>query len=366
MITCAGLWAGCTSPASKQVAVTPAPDSPFVGSEACGECHAEIFAKQSKSHHALTLAPMSPEWAAAHLDTKTHLTDKQTGLEYVLEEKDGAYFQVTRRDGVEVARAKLDYLLGSGHHGVSPMALDDEGWKYVALSYYAKGGWTFSPMHDVGGPDERAKNAAGWPVSTGEVRKCFTCHSTRIEFAGDKIDPAQTELGVRCESCHGPGRAHSEAMRSGGAATTDRKITDPKKWSTPSYMALCQQCHNENSTLDGVMFGIPDDPADPAIAKFHVDGLVRSPCYKKSAGKLRCSTCHDPHDSAKEEPAFYNARCLSCHQPQTPKQKPCPVNPKTGCTSCHMPKVEVAKFTKFADHWIRAKSPFTKGMPAKR
>jgi formate-dependent nitrite reductase cytochrome c552 subunit len=237
------------------------------------------------------------------------------------------------------------------------MTYDGSGWRYLSLTYYAAHGWDFSPMHELGDAEARKKNAAGWPVSVEELRKCYGCHSTRLEFRGASLDTARTELGVRCESCHGPGRAHVEAAR---AEASDLAINNPKKWSTESFMALCEQCHNPNSTLDGVISGIPEDPASPATVKYHVHGLQQSRCFRESQGALRCTTCHDPHGPAESDPKFYEARCLGCHQPKRAGQVACPVNPSADCLSCHMPKVPVEKHTKFADHWIRAVSPFVK------
>ena len=68
------------------------------------------------------------------------------------------------------------------------------------------------------------------------------------------------------------------------------------------------------------------------------------------------------HEPLREEPAYYDKRCLECH---TLKSKPakagdgssCPVAEKN-CTSCHMPKIEIkAAHFKFTDHNIRIVRP---------
>ena len=51
---------------------------------------------------------------------------------------------------------------------------------------------------------------------------CFRCHSTGPITLGAKLQVQPSEPGVRCESCHGPGRAHAE---SGGSAP----IQNPKR-----------------------------------------------------------------------------------------------------------------------------------------
>jgi formate-dependent nitrite reductase cytochrome c552 subunit len=114
------------------------------------------------------------------------------------------------------------------------------------------------------------------------------------------------------------------------------------------------------------MLGISDDPRDPNTVKYHVHGMKQSACFRKSNGKFSCSTCHDPHDKSETSPAFYEARCVTCHQPQTAGKVDCSAGHRTGCLTCHMPKVEVAKYTRFADHWIRARSPFVAAAVLKR
>lgn len=348
------LWAGCTRSIRPGDETSAASYQPYVGATVCGECHPDVFRAQSASNHARTLLPAADP-AAARLAGASGLRDRGTGIEYGVVPRNGQLYQTFSKNGREIGAARIDYLLGSGHHGISPMTFDGTEWRYLALTYYAAKGWDFSPMHDSGDAHARLQNAAGWPVSVGELRKCFGCHSTRVEFAGSQLDAPQTELGVRCEGCHGPGRAHVEAARQ---HSPDPAITNPRKWSVESYLALCEQCHNENSTLDGTLFGIPKDPKSPALAKFQVYEMRQSRCFKQSQGAMRCTTCHDPHGNTEPSPAFYTGKCRSCHEPGTAGQVACPVNPTRDCVSCHMPKVEVEKHTYFADHWIRARSPF--------
>ncbi len=353
-ILAACMWAGCSKPHRASSPSTTAEAGPYVGAPACAECHAELFQRQAESHHALTLRPGDRQ--SLPDDAKDVLVrDREAGLDYRLAPDGERLRQVVHRNGTEVASASLDFLLGSGHHGISPMSFDGKEWKYLSLTYYAKGGWDLSPMHGLGDAATRQKHAAGWPVSTQELEKCFGCHATRIGFRGASLDPAATELGVRCESCHGPGRAHVEAMRSKSATTA---IENPGQWSSENFMALCQQCHNETATLEGTLMGIPEDPASPKTVKYHVYGISQSRCYTADPKNFRCTTCHDPHGNSPSEPAFYEAKCLSCHTQGVAKQAHCPVSPEKGCLPCHMPQVKVEKYTYFADHWIRARSPF--------
>ena len=64
--------------------------------------------------------------------------------------------------------------------------------------------------------------------------------------------------------------------------------------------------------------------------------LRASQCFLKSAGKLRCTSCHNPHDIPRGEAAArrYNTVCQGCHAaPQAPGHQA-----QADCTGCHMPK----------------------------
>jgi hypothetical protein len=99
----------------------------------------------------------------------------------------------------------------------------------------------------------------------------------------------------------------------------------------------------------------------------HYFSMTLSKCYRSSAGRLSCITCHDPHvQPAREEaPAYYRQKCLSCHT-----EKSCAVplairqhkNPPDDCSGCHMPKrdITVISHSSLTNHRIiaTAEEPF--------
>jgi len=370
LVVSACVWGGCTERPPQQ-ASTPEPESPYTGAQACEPCHQDLFQRQSASSHALTFRGVPPGWEAVRAETP-RIHDPETGLDYGVVHRDGKTWQVAYEKGREQAAAPLSYLLGSGHHGISPLTHDGERWRYLRLTFFANHGWDRSPMHGRGNASDDDRNVHGWPLSDDDLAQCLRCHTTRLELTGAGVNEAKSEFGVRCESCHGPGRAHVEAMQLAGgpgsrraAATIDRKIENPSRWSSSTYMALCGQCHNGMSSFEGVQQGTDDDPASLSLVLNQVHGITESKCYKKTGGALRCTSCHDAHNQTSETPAYYVARCSGCHAPGTAKKTACPVQPRGNCLPCHMPRVEVAPHTRFADHWIRANSPFAR-TPVKR
>jgi hypothetical protein len=92
--------------------------------------------------------------------------------------------------------------------------------------------------------------------------------------------------------------------------------------------------------------------------RFQPIGLLRSDCFVKSDGALKCTTCHNPHTSVHGVPeSEHVSNCVKCHQQDTEAHVACPVSPTTGCIDCHMPKIEVSGLGgAFHDHWIRVRS----------
>jgi hypothetical protein len=69
-------------------------------------------------------------------------------------------------------------------------------------------------------------------------RECIGCHVT----GADRLIEAQgmaVNANVQCESCHGPGRAHVEATKGGGAGKGNI-VRKPAS-------ETCERCHNAKS-----------------------------------------------------------------------------------------------------------------------
>jgi mono/diheme cytochrome c family protein len=79
--------------------------------------------------------------------------------------------------------------------------------------------------------------------------KCLPCHVTAHGAPAAEIRRGfKPELGVQCESCHGPGGNHIKARMAAAAEQTDAYVAIPKTEITgdPGVKA-CNECHNEKS-----------------------------------------------------------------------------------------------------------------------
>jgi tetratricopeptide (TPR) repeat protein len=264
----------------------------YVGSQICQSCHPDQFAAQAMSEHAHALAPAptgSPgEWAfGAGRKAITYVshTDEET---YV--ERAASYFASTKRMGVT-----------PGHKAATDLEYP-----------------TFHP-------------------TTSAVR-CFRCHSTGQPTlsAGFAIQPA--EYGIRCEACHGPGAAHIAA---GGDSA---EIRNPRRLNAVELNGFCGTCHRKPPEA-----GVEGDWTDPWNARHQPASLSQAACFRKSAGRLSCLTCHDPHGPLVTSTKTYDQRCAECHQEVRHRT----ATAGTACVKCHMPEVqEPAPELHFTNHWI--------------
>ncbi len=129
----------------------------------------------------------------------------------------------------------------------------------------------------------------------------------------------------------------------------------------------CNDCHILQKKFD-------EDPENPGWVRSQGIGWTRSRCNTESSGTFGCVTCHNPHQTATATTsADYEKRCLKCHavtgqsvdktKPAlSPRPgadaafRPCPVNPSSGCLTCHMPKVRIELLHgELTDHFIRVR-----------
>jgi tetratricopeptide (TPR) repeat protein len=336
--------------------------SPYVGAARCAECHAEIHRFQQRGRHSKTFRP------ADELETldlpEGPMPDPQNPevVHRLSRESDRIVLESTVGD--RSVRAWLDYALGSGDRGLTPVARDEQGRpRELRLSYYGDiGGWDCTTGHP--GPSEltEPEDYLGPLLGDDSVRRCVGCHATYYLQARDRTGPTAGDRGIGCERCHGPGGNHLLAV---AMKLPDRAIGRPRAVSPGESTRLCAQCHSPR--------GRPVISPKDEI-RFQALTLPRSRCYTESAGALGCVTCHNPHRDADTDPGYYETKCLACHgpadRPEAPtggggrlvslppgaKRVACPVEPASSCLECHMPQARgQIPHTIFTDHHIRVR-----------
>ena len=359
----------------------------YLGSEACARCHAEICEQFSKTAMGRSMSPATP---AILKNTPVTYTNDRLNRRFEVFSKDGKLYQSETgigADGKETFRDEhpIEWIIGAGVNGSGPILRIDDYLFQGPLSYYSKPmSWGPSPGY------ESVDLGFNRPIQPG----CIFCHSGRpnsiAESNGRFKDPPFAELAIGCERCHGPGADHVQAMHTTNAAagknsmtqSLESRIVNPARL-TP-YLAdnICMACHQTGDVrvlkpgktyqdvrpgqaLDdtlSILMVAPTRESPPAADHVqHYYSMTLSKCYRSSAGRLSCITCHDPHTqpTTAEAPQYFAAKCLTCHTNQTCKLPLAArerTQPANNCIGCHMPKrdIQVISHSSATNHRIVA------------
>ena len=317
----------------------------YIGSDKCAVCHAGIAKIHAVGDHAQTLRRVE-QISELLKQVPLSFHDSQHQVDYRLERASGEKVGidlVASKEG-RSERLHLIWGMGAGRKGITFIGRDKTGrYGESRVSWYQRirllditTGAEFSKPK---GADEAL---AGW-LDSSERQRCFGCHVTRqSEVIPEEIE--QASAGIQCERCHGPGSEHVQVVGSG--KEVGDSIGNPGKLKPAEQLRFCGRCHREPSSNFGQIM------TDKATIRFPAQRLVLSRCYDESEGRLKCTTCHDPHDNLPKSMAAYDPKCLSCHAGKSAIGNPCHVS-KKDCVSCHMPVEPLMKHSEFADHWIR-------------
>jgi predicted CXXCH cytochrome family protein len=363
----------------------------YVDPAVCGNCHTDIARTFGKTGMARSFYRLTPARIVEDYKTEKPFYHEASDSYFAMIERGGNYYQRRWQIGFEgkqtnIDEKQIDYVLGSGNHARTYLHRTGRNTlQQLPLGWYAeKGGyWAMNPGYDR--PDYQG--------STRAIHyECMFCHNgyPRVPAGYDEpgaearyLDPIPE--GIDCQRCHGPGRRHVQTVAKTGAAREEIRaaIVNPARLSADREMEICSQCHLETTSRllphsmqrlgRGAFSYVPGQPLEEFRLSFdrapgknqdfevaHAAYRLReSQCFLKSAGKLRCTTCHNPHDIPRgaAAEAKYNAVCASCH---TAIPQPAAVHGRgANCTGCHMPKrrTDDAVHIVMTDHKIVRRRP---------
>lgn len=368
-------------PLSAAPSPAPLPDAvalaTYAGSDACRECHTAAYDQWKPSHHARAERPVDPvldrtafeprrEFRHGSQTSEARAAGDHFELVTLGFERQREPFRVERVIGVDPLRQFLIATHG-GRYQVSELAVDPQ-----------RGDW-----FNVFGEEDRQPGEWGHWTGRGMTwnTMCAACHNTRLrknyDPAADRFSTRMAEVGVGCESCHGPMADHVRWQRQAAKAGPDPTV---RRLSPAQWLAVCGACHSRRTELTGDFtpgddffdhFGlaIPDE-----TDVFYPDGQVREEDYELTpflasrmhAAGVQCRDCHQPHTGKVLAPD--NSLCLRCHAAPLPPTPAPVIDPATHsfhppgsagdrCVECHMPQTVYMQRHARRDHGFTIPDP---------
>lgn len=362
------------------VLLNTAPDVKYVGTDACRDCHEEIYDAYIESQTGRSMSRMNANNIIESFPQKKAIYDSAKNYYYEMFREGDRFFQREfRLDGdgniVHERIEEAQYIIGSGKN-LRMYFFEDNGMYYqLPLTWYVhEQRWDMSPGY---GEFNNVR------FSRFVSMMCFSCHNGHMELSitANNRYSGEIHLGIGCESCHGPGELHlKEECKEGYKSPLKNEVTivNPSLLSPQRRIDVCQQCHlegeawalrGEKTWFDfrpGMLLSTHRSVYTPSSANkeaFRVANsayrLSLSRCFTGSHSSMSCDLCHDPHRMSLEMSVERNRQnCQQCHPTQSlPGSKS--KFEHTGsndCIPCHMKKTGTENTLHGVintDHWIR-------------
>ena len=368
----------------------------YVSSSKCRSCHPSEYASWYHTYHRTMTQVAGPESVVGNFD-KVNLKSKSHS--FYLEQKDNEFwaqeiYQNPKTNQNEIGTWN-QILMTTGSHQTQIYWVQGPQSNQLRIFPFAylilKNKWV--PLKDafLKYPEQVENENLFWNFN------CIQCHATagqsRPQVRG-KTDTRVGELGIACESCHGPAANHVRInqeplhrYQNHFSKNSDSTIVNPKRESHRSSSQICGQCHGIFYILDldhAKKHGFQYRPGDdlektkptirPKLAKWEkllndlekqdptflsnrywsdgmvrvggreYNGLVESPCYQR--GTMSCLSCHSMHNyqarvDQLSEGMEGDQACLDCHssyRKQITQHTHHPENSAgSRCYNCHMP-----------------------------
>lgn len=385
-------------------------DTPYAGSASCKACHESQYQSWTTTWHSKMERWPSADTVVGDFENRRmqfrNLRVRgQDGKEATISpaavafRKEGKFFftlidsdNAANNQTWEVAKVLggkwdqgYEVRLGADNYFAAPIRWSVELQDWIIVGFNPQD-WFLAD----GTPDGRPFTPAEMPTNRVAEAKCNGCHTTGFTYAkaSDGVWKAhmkgQGEIGIACESCHGPGARHvneaNMAKSSGhrllaGKAAIVNPLTD---LNAEQATQVCGQCHGRGTHKEATDLSFPTGflPGDTDLkARFRLwsssgtnnkaesdyfwsnDWASRNrqqyQDFTKSGhankGGMSCITCHAFHGTT--EPAQLRSKpealCVECHRSQGPAMRPNAEmfagsrheQANVTCVDCHMARI---------------------------
>jgi Flp pilus assembly protein TadD len=377
--------------------------SDYAPPDTCGGCHRDIASSYASVAMAQSLRRAGPEDTVRGDARANRIEHAPSGYIYEMRNEAGRFIQRRYERGpmgrpVRVFDREATFVVGSGRHARSYLHLSPTGeMTELPVSWYARDGrWGMSPGFDRGDQPDFFR-----PVPYS----CLFCHNGYPALTRGTDSPMAPQIfqpdlpsGIDCQRCHGPGQRHVDLAKDRAVpfAEVRRSIVNPARLPPERQMDICMQCHLETTSsaswnglvvfgrgvfsfrpgedLAGYQWHFDHPPEAGRGDKFEIAHqayrLRQSACFKASAGRMTCTTCHDPHRRPERPREDYASKCLGCHRleecgPASDAAHAAARGPgrkgdtTPDCISCHMPprRTDDVVHVVMTDHLIRRRHP---------
>lgn len=325
----------------------------YVGSETCMECHRDIYETHLKTAHFNTSSFTNLDNIHGSFKEGEN-TVSLMDADIKMVEIDGKPFQhaLIKYGDRQAYDWSMDINIGSGLKGQSYLSNQPDGLYQLQASYFVPSNkWINSPNYT-----DRINPLR--PVND----QCLKCHVTFAKSPStspnsNKYDISKIVLGVDCEKCHGPAEKHVVFQRKNKGIHNDTTLIGLNLLSRQQRLDLCASCHSglRSNQIQNPFKFLPGDTLSKFSKNYNslrpsttldVHGnqlglLTSSKCFTES-DQMDCMTCHDPHRNQRGQKAYFNSKCIGCHQQNTTT---CSISTTemaqmgNDCIQCHMPVV---------------------------
>ncbi len=333
----------------------------FAGSLSCQPCHADIYADHLEMAHYSSSANTDYEEIRAELAKGKHSLALNDSISFKIKDLEGMIYQEGYVWDSLIEKKPFHITVGSGKRGKSYLYWEENYLFQLPVSQYAEGSeWVNSPGYPL---DRVSFNRAIAPA-------CMECHATYMTGVEDfqrakknLFDPSKSIMGITCERCHGPAKAHVDFHHENPYIKTGERIVRYADLTRQQKLDGCALCHSgvRMAVKDPFLFQIGDDLndfsygghsiTDAGVLDVHANQyglLTSSQCFINSP-EMDCGTCHDTHKKEVGNLALFSMKCMSCHAHDD--QIDCGLSSKMGadiasnCIDCHMPNFTTANIT---------------------